>query len=115
MISWSGSVLTETSHGWWLCYDANEALLQAYPQSCLAHHLGVSVSAVSDAMASSGLIGRGVKAAKRSQLLGGVHMITSGQTSLMSSHFNFLLLGSTEPTHSMQEQLAGSAGVPLRL
>ena len=78
--------------GWWLCYDASAYLLEQHPNSCLAHFLGVKLDAAAAGMAASGLIGKGVKAAERARLLGGVDMTTS-RVSLCSSKFNFFWLG----------------------
>ena len=57
-------------HGWFMCYDADDELLRARQQSCLAHLMGADLASTQAAVKSSGLIGLGVRAAKRLELLG---------------------------------------------
>ena len=57
-------------HGWWLCYDADEALVHENKLSCLAYFAGFSVRTVKAAMGCSGLIGQGIKSKKRMEILG---------------------------------------------
>ena len=94
--------------GWWLCYDADDALLAARPQSCLSYVMGADVASTAAAVASSGLVGAGVRAASRAKLLGGVPMVTSRIT-MRERKFNFMALGVTEPGWTVDEQLDGNA------
>ena len=56
-------------NSWWLCYDADEYLLEVSAPCCLAHHIGVGISAFNAAWAETGLVGKGVKAARRAAML----------------------------------------------
>ena len=81
-------------HGWFMCYDADDELLRARPQSCLAHLMGADLASTQAALKSSGLIGQGVKASKRLALLGKpMHTV---RTKLRSRSFNFLWVGSAD-------------------
>ena len=94
-------------HGWWMCYNANAALLETSASSCLAHHLGADVN-TTEAITGH-LVGRGITAAKRAELLGGVALHTC-RVSIERSWFSFLWLGTEEkPSWTAEQQLAGSA------
>ena len=93
--------------GWWLCYNADAAMLARHAASCLAHHLGVSADVAAAAMGSSGLIGTGVSAATRKSLLGGVAMRTE-RASGRAGH-RYFWLGAAEPGWTIQMQLDGLA------
>ena len=56
-------------HGWYLCYDADTALMKARPQCCLAYLMGTELEWTTAAVKASGLVGRGVKASGRQALL----------------------------------------------
>ena len=94
-------------HGWWLCFDADDALIKVRPQHCLAYCMSSNATATSDAMSSSELVGRGVSASTRRRLLG-TSMVTS-RVYLRNREFNFLWVGTAEPGWTVRDQLDGQA------
>ena len=94
-------------HGWWLCFDADDALIKVRPQHWLAYCMSSNATATSDAMSSSELVGRGVSASTRRRLLG-TSMVTS-RVYLRNREFNFLWVGTAEPGWTVRDQLDGQA------
>ena len=94
--------------GWWLCYNADDAVLEAHAASCLAHHLRVDADTLNAAMSECELVARNVRAATRKRLLGGVDMQTE-RIRIGEDRFSFLWLGAAEPTWSIDDQINGLA------